>query len=248
MNQLDLATALNAEGRFADALSALDDASPDPISRSATLLLKAELSERVGRFGQSLACLDQLRGVKRMTPQQQSSCEFIVGKIEWEEGKTESAVAHLQRAVALATQAGDLVRKCWPQMWLLASISDRSGPDSVATLLAELRSDAVKLGEPQVLAGIRFIRWSNGGQKGALKERSVARSSRATSISRSTESLDRRHAGDNKRQYRGDAIRLRSRLAIGASSHRVSQTLGWRCKPKDLPCKPWLRCLLHWRI
>ena len=169
MNQLDLATALNAEGRFADALSALVDANPGSISSSATLLLKAELSERVGRFGQSLAYLEQLRGAKHMTPQQHSSCEFIVGKIELEEGKTESAVTHLQRAVALAMQAGDLVRKCWPQMWLLASISDRSGPDAVATLLAELRSDAVKLGDPQVLAGIHLFVGQMEAKRGLLK-------------------------------------------------------------------------------
>ena len=153
MNQLDAAFTLNSEGRFIEALAALNDPDVDPRT-TGTRSLKAELLERTGRFGQSRAAVEQLRKSKGVTAKEQSSCEFVLGKIDWEEGATESALAHLQRAVSLASDAGDLRRKCWPNMSLLLAVSDSSGPNAAAPILSELRSDALRLGDPQVLVAL----------------------------------------------------------------------------------------------
>src|SRR4051794_19514597 len=102
MNQLDAAFALNSEGRFTEALATLNHVNVDPRATNTRSVLKAELLERTGRFGQSRAVIQQLHKSKGVTSQEQSSCEFVLGKIDWEEGATESALTHLQRSVSLA--------------------------------------------------------------------------------------------------------------------------------------------------
>jgi tetratricopeptide (TPR) repeat protein len=155
VNTLGIAIRLNDEGRFTEALRALNDEQNGPTPRNArTEVLRAELLERVGRFGQARAILQALGKNRLLSPGERSSCEFIIGKIDWEEGSTESAIAHLQRSVQLATDAGDLLLKCWPSLWLLVSLTDRSGPNAAAHLLNEIRNDATKLGEPRVLAAL----------------------------------------------------------------------------------------------
>jgi tetratricopeptide (TPR) repeat protein len=135
MNHLDVAVALNAEGRFIEAMAALERSHPDPNSRGARLVLRAELLERAGRFGQSRATIAQLNKSMGITAKEESSCEFVLGKIDSEEGATESALTHLQRAVSLASDAGDLRRKCWPNMSLLLAVSDSTGPEAAAPIL-----------------------------------------------------------------------------------------------------------------
>ena len=168
MNQLDVAIGLNAEGRFTDALAALETFTPDPNSRNAKLVLRAELLERVGRLGQSRALLEGFAKSKHISLAERSSCEFVLGKIALEDSGVGSAISYLQRAASLAAQAGDLRRKCWPQMWLLLTLADRSGPDSIAPLLAELRADVVKVGEPHLLAALHLFVGQAEAKRGLL--------------------------------------------------------------------------------
>src|SRR5712691_4331528 len=86
MNRLEAATKLTAEGRFADALATLNEGTADRGSRGAYDVLRAELLERVGRFGQSRAVLADLTRSRGLTSGERSSCEFILGKIELEDG------------------------------------------------------------------------------------------------------------------------------------------------------------------
>jgi DNA-binding NtrC family response regulator/tetratricopeptide (TPR) repeat protein len=154
MGALETVTQLNEAGRFIEALKALNELSATSASGSAREVLRAELLERVGRFSQARIILQMLMKRQDLDSAERSSCELVLGKIEWEEGLTESAIEHLQRSVQLASEAGDLRRRCWPNMLLLVSLSDRSGPDAVAPILNELRNDATKLGEPLILAAL----------------------------------------------------------------------------------------------
>ena len=153
MSAHETATQLNDAGRFVEALQALNEKG-GTLSGSAREVLHAELLERVGRFSQARVILQKLIRQKDLSSGERSSCELVLGKIEWEEGLTESAIEHLQRSVQLASDAGDLRRRCWPNMLLLVSLSDRSGPDAVDPILNELRNDATKLGEPLILAAL----------------------------------------------------------------------------------------------
>ena len=133
MNQLDVAIGLNAEGRFAEALAALENFTPDPNSRNAKLVLRAELLERVGRFGQSRAMLDELAKSKQHQPGERSSCEFILGRIEWEEG----AIRIGPVSPATSRFFGERRRRSSPQMLakhVLASRSVRLDPGQMPPL------------------------------------------------------------------------------------------------------------------
>ena len=121
---------LSSSGRFAEALVLLTQM---PAGRHDHYdVLKAELLERTGEHGQSRALVNVLLNSKRLTPGDQSACESILARIEWEEGDTESALLRLQRSVSLAEASHDLERKAWSLLWLLGHVADRSGPDAAA--------------------------------------------------------------------------------------------------------------------
>ena len=154
MDTLEIATQLNEAGRFTDALKVLDEANAASTSRNARDILRAELLERVGRFGHARDTLQTLIQRRDLNLSAKSACEFVLAKIEWEEGLTGSAIERLQRSVQLASDGGDLRRRCWPAMLLLVTFCDRSGPDAVATILTGLRNDATRLGDPRILAAL----------------------------------------------------------------------------------------------
>ena len=148
MNALEIVGQLNDEGRFSDALKVLNGQASLSTPRNTREVLRAELLERLGRFGQARSILQTVMRAKELIGRDRSSCEFILGKIDLEEGLTESAIEHLQHSVQLARESGDLRRQCWPSMLLLVTLCDRSGPDAVASILNELRHNAIRLGNP----------------------------------------------------------------------------------------------------
>jgi DNA-binding NtrC family response regulator/tetratricopeptide (TPR) repeat protein len=168
VNALEIVEQLNDEGRFADALKALNDQACVGAARNSRDVLRAELLERVGRFGQARSILKTAMKAKELTGRDRSSCEFILGKIDLEEGLTESAIAHLQHSVQLARESGDLRRQCWPSMLLLVTLCDRSGPDAVASILNELRHNAIRLGEPRILAALHSFTGQMDAKRGLL--------------------------------------------------------------------------------
>jgi DNA-binding NtrC family response regulator/tetratricopeptide (TPR) repeat protein len=168
VNSLESVTQLNDEGRFSDALRALNDVAIQSAVHNEREVLRAELLERVGRFGSARGVLQTLMRANRLSASDRSSCEFVLGKIEWEEGLTESAIGHLQRSVQLATESRDLRRRCLPNMLLLVTLCDRSGPDAVAPILSELRNDATRLGEPRILAALHSFIGQMDAKRGLL--------------------------------------------------------------------------------
>src|SRR5437763_1903646 len=122
--KLDQARQLAAAGRFADALKALDALAPSREFGRVADVLRAELFERVGRLGQSRSLVESLLRTRDLSTADRSSCEFTLGRLDWESGDRNAAITHIQRSLSLANQVNDLERSCWSQIRLVAILSD----------------------------------------------------------------------------------------------------------------------------
>jgi DNA-binding NtrC family response regulator/tetratricopeptide (TPR) repeat protein len=166
-NRLRIATQLATAGRFSAALDVIEEIGQRGAGESLPVL-RAELLERTGRFRRSKEIVETLNRSKRLEKAELSTCEFILGKIDWEDGAMESAISHIQRAVSLANQIGDLRRKCWANFWLLLLIADRAGPNAAAPIVIELRNDAIRLGDSQILAALHLYAGQLDAKRGLL--------------------------------------------------------------------------------
>src|SRR5262252_7347991 len=138
-NALDAIKSLTEHGRFQDALSALSSAPRDAGSAVEIEVLRLELLERVGTLDQASDAFRTLSGSKRLNLSQQSRCELVRGKIEWEQGKTDAAISTLHKAVALASKARDARQRCWANLQLALVVADRSGTTAASPILSECR-------------------------------------------------------------------------------------------------------------
>ena len=248
MGALETVTQLNDAGRFIEALKALNELTATSASGSAREVLHAELLERVGRFSQARIILQTLMKRKDLDPAERSSCELVLGKIEWEEGLTESAIEHLQRSVQLASEAGDLRRRCWPNMLLLVSLSDRSGPDAVAPILNELRNDATKLGEPLILAALHSYTGQMEAKQGLFFKCSLACSEKPTDSRIGAKPLDRSPNRIHENEYRGAKCGSWLRSEARTPCNRTRRTIGQCCLQTNSSRKSWIRVLFSRRV
>jgi DNA-binding NtrC family response regulator/tetratricopeptide (TPR) repeat protein len=157
MESLGQASELRRLGRFAEALGFLARSEVAPADRQDRDVLKADLLEQVGRYAQARALAHTLLRSRTLSPAQRSTCEFVLARIDREDGKLESSVARLHRSVALAVQGKDPVRACWSQLRLLLLLAETSGPETVPALLREIRSSIRKLGNPQLTAALHIF-------------------------------------------------------------------------------------------
>jgi len=132
-------------------------------------MLRAELLERLGKHSQSEALLQKLVKAKSLTPQDKSAAEHIFGRIAIENRRIDTAITHFQRAVAIARKADDLVRACWSGLFLTLLVAERIGPDAAAPLLAQVRVDVIKLGDPVVSAGLHVYVGEMEAKRGLLQ-------------------------------------------------------------------------------
>jgi DNA-binding NtrC family response regulator/tetratricopeptide (TPR) repeat protein len=160
------AQALRQAGRFADALRELDLSREDNVQSQ---ILRAELLERVGRIGQAKSLASSLLARHRLTPSYKSACEYVLGRGALEQGDTDKAIAHFQRSASFAVESNDLERLCRTQYLLMMIVSDRSGPDAVAPLLAEARLNATKLGDPHTTVALHLHVGEMEGRRGMLR-------------------------------------------------------------------------------
>jgi DNA-binding NtrC family response regulator/tetratricopeptide (TPR) repeat protein len=169
MASLETARALADSGCFAKALDDLNQATIHPDSRLAADVLRSDLLERVGRMGHSRVMLGTVLRSRQLTDSQRSACEYVLSRLEWEKGDIESSISHVQRSIHLAKSGGDLERLCLSQLRLVSLTCDRSGPEAAAPLLAELRSNSMKLGDPQVTAALHITVGNMDGRRGLVQ-------------------------------------------------------------------------------
>src|SRR5438477_4461241 len=134
---------LVASGQYVAALRALDGGIA--VDRLTNDLLRVELLERVGQHIEARILVEQIVKRRALPPDARSTCEFVLGRAEWDAGNTDSAVIRFQRSVTFASQSDDRSLLCWRQMWLWQVLCDKSGVDAAAPHLAELRSNVVRV-------------------------------------------------------------------------------------------------------
>ncbi len=168
MPALDSARTLFQEGRFREALAQLGN-SADAFASPTAQILRAELLERLGKHSLSEAILQRLIRTKSLVPQDQSAAEHILGRISNEDGRIDAAITHFQRAVAIARKTDDLARACWSGFCLIVLVAERLGPEAAAPLVAQVRADVIKLGNPAVSAGLHVYVSGMEAKRGLLR-------------------------------------------------------------------------------
>src|SRR5262245_21018674 len=103
MAGFELAARLKRDGRFAEALAAL----PTSNISAQSEVLRAELLERLGRYGESRSIAERLLKGHRIEHRDRSTCHIVVGRANWNEGRVDAALEHFQRAVTVAQDSSD---------------------------------------------------------------------------------------------------------------------------------------------
>src|SRR2546427_3544830 len=156
MDLLGSAGQLAREGKFSEALTRLDGQHFDAERRTAAELLRAELLEHLGEHQKARSILQRFLRTRELTDSERSLCYYISGRLLAEQNLYESAVEHLQKSAVLALRIKDYERAAWAQYKLLAIVADTSGWDSVAPLVTELRNNAARSGNPQLMAAVHL--------------------------------------------------------------------------------------------
>jgi tetratricopeptide (TPR) repeat protein len=156
MSSLEKARALAAAGQFQDALQTLGSASVSRDLRLASEVLHAELLERTGRYKRAKEQASAVLNARNASETHKWSCHLTLGRISCEEGRFDEAVTHLQRATSLALIDKQFQRAAWAQLRLLILLFDASGPEAVGPLLADLRANATRSGDPHIWAALHL--------------------------------------------------------------------------------------------
>jgi len=157
MENLASVKSLVRNGRFIEALTSLTEPMPSQKRLPAIDVQRVALLERVGRYGESRQLTAKLLRTTELSDVDRSICEYTIGLIEWDEGHTNSAIEHVQRSLLLAKRADNLERLCWSQLRLWMMFGNRSDIDAAAPILAELRANSIRLGDPSVLAAVHVF-------------------------------------------------------------------------------------------
>ena len=109
-------------GRFRDALEAFG---PIGISRKEDIL-RLQVLERLGKYPSCRSLATQLLKKKDLDDADTSSCEYVLGLIDWDEGQSAQAIEHMQRAVFRASRSRDLERLGWGKLRLWLMLANRA--------------------------------------------------------------------------------------------------------------------------
>jgi DNA-binding NtrC family response regulator/tetratricopeptide (TPR) repeat protein len=156
------------EGRFIQALDVLERG---PITRSdlrSAHVLRIQLLERVGKHAEARSMVASLLNSRDLVSRDRSACELVLARLDWDCAKVDSAIGLLQRSINHAKQGQDLVRTCWAQLRLLGMLRDQSGVDAASALFTELRANAIRLGEPRLLAALHIFVGQTEAQRGSF--------------------------------------------------------------------------------
>ena len=107
MDSVAQANELRVQGRFADALRVLEGSRDDHDGRAADIL-KVDLLAQIGQYGHARVLANTLLRGKALSLAHRSACEFVLARVDKEDGDLESSVARLQKASNFALQAQDL--------------------------------------------------------------------------------------------------------------------------------------------
>jgi DNA-binding NtrC family response regulator/tetratricopeptide (TPR) repeat protein len=167
MKSLATAQSLRSVGRFREALESIpsSDARQESL---ATRLLRAELISEMGDAAGASSILRGIETVRGLTEVERGQIELVKANIEKENGNFDSELHHLQKSMTFAERGHDLDRVCLIQLRLVALIADRSGPETVSSLLNATKSNVIKLGNPALLAALHVVAGDLDGKRSLL--------------------------------------------------------------------------------
>lgn len=134
-------------GRFGDVILARD-ASPQPCSLEDRL----SVAEALARKGDSEAARSLVQDIlrSREADSLRAHCEMILGLVARDLGLVQKALQHLQHSSRLARDRGQLAQEARSLLAVFRILSEREHPQVVASLLSEVRSLAIRAGEPHL--------------------------------------------------------------------------------------------------
>src|SRR5919197_1481596 len=128
-----------ADGRYREALETFEAEPPASHREPPTMLLRAELLQRVGRSEQAKRLIRALLKSSKLNDNSRAWAYFILGRAAADEGQFEDACTYLYRATNVALEARNYRHAAWAQARLLALLADSSGPNALDPLLNDLR-------------------------------------------------------------------------------------------------------------
>jgi DNA-binding NtrC family response regulator/tetratricopeptide (TPR) repeat protein len=150
----DAAAGLARAGRFAEALTRLQEGGARLDNQPAQVLL-AELLEHTGRYDEAIEIAERVLRARQLAGALASRCQVVLGHIAMTAGRQQEALERYRQAVALA--ADDLEALCWAQIRLVYEERTRIDTPEVRALLADLRANATRLGDPFVTAALHIF-------------------------------------------------------------------------------------------
>ena len=169
MSSLGRAHELALAGYYSVALRELDAARISPVDRLAANVLRVELLERTDGTAQTRTAVQQLL-LLRLSSEERCRCEVVLARMDREAGHTADAIKRLQRACTLARQTKEnprLLASCLALLSLF--VSQSSGPDATAPILAELRAAVTKAGSAQMWATFHMCAAQIDARQGLLR-------------------------------------------------------------------------------
>jgi DNA-binding NtrC family response regulator len=168
MDAIQTVERAHCRGRYIEALHAVQTLR---IPSSAALeadVWRVDIFERVGMYDESQAVAARLLGGSHLSWKHRAICEAARGRIAADTGATTAAVAHFQAATSACEKARDNALMCWVQLRMVAVLAESSGQQAAATVLGELRQNAVRLGDPIVSAALHVYVAQMEGKRGRV--------------------------------------------------------------------------------
>ena len=156
-------------GRFGDALQMFIHSPRQRTSDIDIDVLHAHLLERTGHYQESRALCEKLSAKPITSKLHKSTVEITLGIIQTDLGCEHLAIEHFQKACSLAQAISDLSQTCWSQLRLMVAVSDCAGPDAALPLLAQVRRNSQKLGDPHVAAALHIFFAETETKRGLLQ-------------------------------------------------------------------------------
>jgi transcriptional regulator with PAS, ATPase and Fis domain len=169
MSDLNKVEELQRAGRYLEALEAIDRAQIFRSNRLNADVLRAELLERTGRYRESRFLSERLLNTHDLSPEYRARCECVLGLVDTDEGNTQQATFHFQRAVSLAQSAKNPRLACLIQLRLIVLLADTSGHQAIAPLLARVRAEVTRIGDPLVSATLHIFMGEIEARRGLLQ-------------------------------------------------------------------------------
>ncbi|MCC7415502.1 MAG: sigma 54-interacting transcriptional regulator [Acidobacteria bacterium] len=164
-----LVSELVSQGRFSRALQTIGVGSDSHSAPADIEVIRAELYELVGLLADAKKIATRILQSKPSSVGVRAACEYVLAKVHLDQGDTAKAIAGFQRAVSFADNGRDLDRGFWARLRLLNIFAERSAPEPMGALLSEVRSMAVRSGNPQALAALHIYVGQNDAKRGLLR-------------------------------------------------------------------------------